>query len=359
MKKTLLLLAAALALAGCNPEFDPASQVEGMRVLAVKAEPPEIAPHGDPDALHTAALTSLVLRPDWVTTTATRQTTILYLACVPVPGDPAPSPCVGLASLRDPTAELAAAAQASCALDPEPPSTTRPPRIAFAGAEVCDRFGCDAAALPGGGALPAPALAVPERYGELFAELRDDAPERVLGVEAQVLAFALDASVEELAEGAEAGCPLSGIAARLSQLWSEREHVLSVKRVQIRGPLAPDPTNENPTVPRIEARGAEVDPLPATPTVAGGAVPLVPLAAPDADSQLYTELDVAGTPIASAREELVYSWFSTAGELEELHTRGAEAEEWTVGAGRALVAVVVRDLRGGVAWAVHEVEVAP
>jgi hypothetical protein len=356
--RNLLVVAAALALAACAPEFDPASEVQGLRLLAIRAEPPEIAPPGDPEAAHTALLSSLVLRPEWVTTTAP-PVTILYLACTPVPGEPTPSPCVMLAELRDPTAALAEAARASC--DPEPPVTTdprRPPPVAFAGAEVCDRSGCGPVALPGGGALPPPALGLPERYGELFAALPEGAPERILGVEAQVLAFAIDATVERLVEGADPACPLAAVSANLQAAWAVEEHVLAVKRVQIRGPLAADDPDVNPTLPRIQAYGADLDPLPAATTLGGGAIPLVPLAAPDSDLQLYTELDVQGLPVASAREELVYSWFSTAGELEELHTRGAEPQEWRASAARALVALVVRDDRGGVAWAVHDVDVS-
>jgi hypothetical protein len=43
-----------LLLAGCFPSFDPASHVEGLRVLAIKAEPPTLAPG------ETATLTPLV-----------------------------------------------------------------------------------------------------------------------------------------------------------------------------------------------------------------------------------------------------------------------------------------------------------
>jgi hypothetical protein len=64
-------------------------------------------------------------------------------------------------------------------------------------------------------------------------------------------------------------------------------------------------------------------------------------------------------PIEQKPEEWVYSWFSTAGELDELHTRGDEKDLWTVGPTRAIVAAVVRDLRGGVDWQVRTVVVAP
>jgi hypothetical protein len=358
MNRTLGIAALSLALAACSPDFDPASQVDGMRVLAVQAEPPEIAPPGDPDGPNTAALTSLILRPDWIEHPG-RQTTIVYLVCTPVPGVPAPSPCVLMSELRDPTAELVSAAEVSCALDPALADTKVPPPIAFAGAEVCDwTTGCGPVTLPALGTLPPPALALPPAYGELFAALPAGAPEQLLGVEAAVLAFAIDATPDELAEGGGA-CPLAAAASRLSTLWATRAHVLAVKRVRIRGPLAPaDPVNENPGVPLVHARGVALDPAGAT-TVAAGAIPLAHGDPPPADLQPYTELDAEGATIGPATEELVYSWFSTAGDLENLHTRGDEVEEWRVGGGRALVAVVVRDLRGGVAWAVHRVEVAP
>jgi hypothetical protein len=348
MKTSSLLLAAAAALAGCNPDFDPASQVDGMRVLAVRAEPPEIGPTA---ADGPAALTSLVLRPEW-TSDPGRQTTILYLACTPVPGDPTPSPCVALASLRDPTAVLAEAARASCAAasagDAHAPAS-------FVGAEVCDRRGCGPVVLPGGAALPAPLLELPQGYG--FDALPPGAPGRILGVEAAVLAFAIDATAEELAGTADGACPLGAAAGRLAELWSARQHVLSVKRVQIRGPEAPDPRNRNPVVAGIAAGGTALE-AGAPTAVADGTIALAPIL-PDGAAGLvdaYTELDTSGAPLRSELEEWAYSWFSTAGELDEDHTRGADADEWKLRAGEtALVAAVVRDLRGGVAWQVREV----
>src|SRR6266498_906860 len=177
------LAAAALALAACSPDFDPASKIDKLRVLAITAAPPEIAPPSvDPDLAHTAALTSLVLRADF-DAEAALTTTIVHLACVPTPGDPAPSPC-------------------------------------------------------------------------------------------------------ELLAGAGTTCPMGDMAARFAELWSSREHVLSTKRIQIRGPDAPDAPNQNPVIAGIEAGSAD-------------------LTAP------------------------------------------------------AVVVAVVRDLRGGVAWTVRKVNVAP
>jgi hypothetical protein len=363
MNRSPILPVALLALAACTPDFDPASRVEKLRVLAVQAEPPEIAPvpaSGTPAAPDRAALTSLVLRADFATAPG-RETTVVYLACVPVPGDPTPSPCVRLADLRDPAGVLAAIAPASCSA----PAGGAPP-IAFAGVEACRTPAapswrtCGAATTSGGLTLPPPELALPAGYG--FDALPSGAPERALGVQAVVLAFALDATPDELTAGSGA-CPAERVATRLGALWAARDHVLSVKRVSIRGPEAPDAPNENPAVDGISAGGVLLDPAaPASlPRESVAITPVLPAGA-DALHQAYTELDVSGTYVRSAREEWAWSWFATAGELKDLHTRDGGADDWDLGAaaaGPGLVAAVVRDLRGGVAWRWAEVTVAP
>lgn len=373
MNRTLALAAAALALAACSPDFDPASKVDRLRVLAIQANPPEIEPAGvttvAPDR---ATLRSLVLRADFDAEHA-QTTTVVYLACVPDPGDLSPSPCVMLAALRDPTVMLAQAAQEMCAaggIDPANAST-----VAFAGVEACEiepgRMAptCGPATV-GAVALPAPEIAVPSDFGSRFEALRDvrpDAPELILGVQAVVLAFALDATPDELVAGVGTACPAGDVARNLAALWPSRDHVLATKRVLIRGPDAYDPDpNHNPAIEGIDAGGTRLDPDAPT-TLAGGTIVLRPILAPDALHESYTKLDAAGVPIESTTttEEWVYSWFSTAGEIDELHTRGATADEcrdeWKVSgpAGSAVVAAVVRDLRGGVAWTIREVTIAP
>ncbi|HEX9308795.1 MAG TPA: hypothetical protein VF894_14975 [Anaeromyxobacter sp.] len=348
---TLLLLAAA-ALAACTPDFDPASRIEKLRVLAIKAEPPEI----DPAGVQTAALTSLVLRADFAQDPS-RTTTVVHLACLPVPGDPSPSPCVQLAGLRDPTAFLAEAAPAACAAPGTAP-------IAFAGTETCVGGDCGPATLAGGATLKRPEVSVPAAWAGpegVFAALPPTAPELVLGAQAIVLAFALDATPDELAAGGGGPCVAADLVSGLAGLWATREHVLSTKRVQIRGPDAYDPPNQNPAEPGIRAGTTSLDPDAVT-TLAPGEISLAPV--PGGEPELYTKLDAAGLPLeGEAREEWVYSWFSTAGELDATHTRGTEADAWTVGATAAgtpaRVVAVVRDLRGGTAWAVRDVAVAP
>jgi hypothetical protein len=363
MNRASILPLALLALAACGPDFDPASRVEKLRVLAVQAEPPEIAPvpaSGTPAAPDRAALTALVLRADFAADPG-RETSMVYLACVPTPGDPAPSPCVLLSGLRDPAAMIADVAAGTCAASP--PGGAAP--IAFAGAEVCHAPAagswrtCGPGTTSGGLTLPAPEVALPAGFG--FDALPPAAPERVLGVQAVVLAFAIDATPDELAGGTGA-CPAEILASGLAALWAEREHVLTVKRVWIRGPDAPDAPNENPAVDAIVAAGVPLDPA-SSATFASASVALSPALPADADAlhQPYSELDSTGAVIRGAREEWVYSWFATAGEMKDLHTSDGGVEQWDLApapGGPAVVAAVVRDLRGGVAWTWGAVTVA-
>jgi hypothetical protein len=354
-----LTIAAALALAACTPDFDPASKVDKLRVLAVRAEPPEIAPPGDPDAVHTAALTSLVVRADFETEPA-RTTAVVHVACIPTPGDPSPNRCLTFDTLRDATAPIRDAAPAACAAAAGVP-------VVFAGVEACVAELCGPAVAVGS-PMRAAEVAVPAGFDLAFDQLRarGSAPELVLGVQAVVLAFAIDATPDELV-AAGAGttpCAEGDLAAGLATLWASRDHVLSTKQITIRGPDAPDAPNQNPAKPGIKAAGEELKPDSETP-LRGGTLALEPFFAGSADPlpEAYTKLDAAGVPIESTREDWVYSWFSTAGEIDELHTRGTQTDDWIVGGASggtpALVAAVVRDLRGGTAWAVRRVRVNP
>ena len=57
MTRAALLLLALVAVAGCRSNFDPASFVGGLRLLDVKAEPPDIGPG------QTSLLSALVVNP--------------------------------------------------------------------------------------------------------------------------------------------------------------------------------------------------------------------------------------------------------------------------------------------------------
>jgi hypothetical protein len=185
--------------------------------------------------------------------------------------------------------------------------------------------------------------------------------DRIVGVQAVDLAFAVDATPEELGlAGVGAACPVADVADRLSAYWAAREHVLTVKRVPIRGPASPNAANRNPAVDGIQATGATLDPAAPTTVLASNLLltPVLPAGAAG-QPEVYVKLDASGAPIDTETEEWVYSWFATSGELKDLHTRSAtKADEWKVfSRGPARVVVVVRDLRGGTAWAVRDVVV--
>ncbi len=346
--------AAALALAACSPEFDPASRIENLRVVAIRAEPPEIDPTG------TSTLTSLALRADDARGSP-RTTTVVHLACVPDPRVPAQaSPCTAFATLADPAAAIADLARRTC--DPGAlPGGLRWAPVVLAGIEQCGSGSCGPAAS-GGAALHPPRLEVPPAFD--FPDATAGAPippERILGVQAAVLAFAVDATPDELVAGVGTACPSGGVASNLEVLWRTREHVLATKRIVIRGPDSPDAPNQNPVVEGILAGATLLDPAAATP-LATGELQLAPVLpeGPAGQPEVYTPRDAAGAAIETVPEEWVYSWFSTAGELEDLHTRGGDTDRWTIGTpGPAKVVVVVRDLRGGTAWAVRDVVAGP
>ena len=341
-----LTLAALVVLTACSPDFDPASKIEKLRVVAIQAEPPEI----DPEGLRTASLTSLVLRADFVQAPS-RTTTVVHLACVPVPGDSAPTPCVMLPNLRDPATAMAAGAAQACASGGG--GSARWPAIDLAGIESC------AGAIRGPatvGGIPVPPARVTVPAGFAFPP---SGPERI-GVEAVVLAFALDATPDELVAGVGTACP--GATSRRTSPGS--------------GPSAT-------TCSRRSGCGSAGRPRPTLPTGtrAWRASPRGRL--------LFTRRARRPSHLATCRSRRCFrperrasrrctrrstppalpsrpgrrsgsTRGSTAGDLEDLHTRSATApEKWTVGAvGSARVAVVVRDLRGGTAWAVRDVVVA-
>ena len=177
-----------------------------------------------------------------------------------------------------------------------------------------------------------------------------------------VLAFALDATPDELVAGVGTACPGGDVAANLARLWPERDHVLSTKRVRIRGPAAPDPANRNPGLEGIAAWAIALDPACAT-TVAPGAVSLTPVlpAGAAGEPEVYTKLDAAGAPhrdrAGGVGLLVVLDGRGPRGPAHPQRDRPGEVDGRRGGV-RARVAVVVRDLRGGTAWAVRDVVVA-
>jgi hypothetical protein len=362
-------LAAALA-AGCAPDFTEPSQVTGLRVLAVLAEPPELAPPGDGSAAARATLATLVAHPAFATDGA-RRATVLHLGCTPSPDPSVPSLCTAISELASPEALLGLAdLDQACAA----PGLGTPGAITFAGLESCGRDGCEPVEVRLDPSDPASTVALPTPGYELPTALDLSAlpagdPTRVLGLEAVDLALALDAAPADLAPAAPVGdaCQaLGAVAVRLGELWESRPHVAALKRIRVRGPDAVNPPNQNPAVTGIALGGVALPaPGAADPAdVGGGArVDLLPLHPGDPDQlrETYVEVDAEGVPVREKKEEWTWAWFTSAGSLADPYTRAADqaAELTAPGSGRALVWLVLRDLRGGLAFTSGVVEAIP
>jgi hypothetical protein len=361
----------SLFLAACGPEFDPPSQVNKLRLLALKAEPPEIAGGAGAGALpDRTTLSTLVADPAQVADPA-REATVLHLSCTPDPRDAEGLDCTAIGTLRDPAALAALLAAGSGAA----PGVGVVGGVSLAGVESCDGRGACVPAAVNGVPLPAPSYAVPADLD--LASLPPGHPARAAGVQVTILSVLVAASPDELFGGDPAG-----VGGRLAALLEERENVVAVKRIVVRGPDAVDPPNVNPTVPGILAAGA---PLPADPAAAPTfapkaevrllprppAIPLDEHGEPDDEAvyQVHTRLDRNGRPSGTMTEEWLYSWFATAGSLSHDRTRADDPCTWTAPdgskdeplpeGGRALVFLVVRDARGGIDWAVRELGVDP
>jgi hypothetical protein len=364
--RSLVLAAALSALAACTPEFDPASEVTKLRVLAVRAEPPELAPSTGSGqvAPDTATLGALVAHPDFVLDPA-RQVTVVHVACTPEAGDPSASACLALGSLSDPRALLP---EVDPALACAEPGLGRAGGITLAGIESCGRAGCtpvevrlDPADPASAVALPAPAYRLPGDLG--LGALPPGAPERILGLEVVTLALALDAGPEALAptgRSADACAALAEFGARFGEEWERHANVASVKRLRVRGPDATDAPNANPPLAGLAFDGTALPPPGGTPaSIAAAEADLLPLFPGDPDllRERYTRRDAAGAAIEEKLEDWAFSWFATAGELEDLRTNAPdEPERFTPEPGRALVYLVARDLRGGVSWTIGEAD---
>jgi len=361
MNKLLPILALALVASGCNePDFEDPMNVSKLRVLGLRADPPEVAAPGDASAPSAAALTALVAHPAFATDAA-RRATVLHLACTPSPGSAGMSPCTALSELSDPTVLLGLA---DLALACTAPGLGKPDAITLAGLESCGAAGCEPVQVrrdpvdPGSTvALPAPGYEVPAAAS--LAGLPAGHPDRVNGGEIVDLALVLDAAPADLAPQAAVGdgCEaLAAVAQRFLARWQASPGVATLKRLRLRGPDAPSSPNQNPALTGIALAGATLPAPGAAPAaIAGGAkhglLPVLP-GAPDALAETWIETDSEGKQVRERKEEWAYAWFTTAGEMKEAYTnRADEPLELTApSSGPLLVWLVVRDLRGGMAW---------
>jgi len=378
-----------LPLLGCEgPLFTPQWELDRLHLLAVQAEPPEIAPAGaNGEVPDRARLTSLVVDPAHLETPG-RLSTVIYLACTARPGDLETPPCAAFEALRDPASLAEGSETGECSDSSETSEetsgedTSEPSElgtgvlggVAFLGVEECDADGCRPARLALDPAhpdwvleLPPPPYIAPKELD--FAALPEGSPARKLGLRVTIMALVLDAAPAELLPEEEDPCgPFAGITKQIARLMNERENVTASKVLTIRGPDAIDPPNRNPRIEGIVLRGTAVPPRtlgaegialsPGQPRIEGAFVPVDELLQP------YTRVDSKGEVLGERREKWTTSWFTAHGALNRARTHGFdEAVTWTpptAGAApvpeKARLYAVVRDLRGGVTWAALEVE---
>jgi hypothetical protein len=385
-RHALASLLALLSLAACAPDFAGPEKVRSLRLLAVQAEPPEIGA-ADDAALGgagwpagAAALRSLVGHPDFAAADTATQAVILHLGCTPLPGDPAGTACSQMSELAQPSNLLQALDLGeACAA----PGLGKVGAITFSGLEACGRSGCGPVVVRRDPADPSSTVTLPAA-GYTLPALLDPAqpaagpfalgtlpaghPQRVVGLDVIDLALVVEATPAELAPAAavpDACTALAAVLQNLKTVWPGRENLASLKWIHVRGPDMPaeNPPNRNPTIAGIHyqytaSRQTHAGLLPDL-----GAAPLV---VPDeqkvkllpdfggADDETlreqYQRYDTAGKYIDTRRETWAYSWLNTRGAFELPFTDSNDPENTLDAKGDAVVWLVVRDLRGGMAW---------
>jgi hypothetical protein len=299
----LASIAAVTLLAGCKPDFGtPASLVTERRILAVRAEPPEVRP------TQTVNLTALVVSPDG---TESMPAVDWSLCLTPKPLDE--NNVVSVACLGDGDGIQALGTGATM-------MATVPPN-------ACALFGPD----PPPQMMGQPPLRPrdPDVTGGYYQPLRLR--------EGDVTSFALE----------RVTCDLAQAGADLAVQYGMTYHA-----------------NVNPTL------------QPLTATVAGAPVALTALPAGQtidfnvswpADSvESFPVFDVNAAALITHRESMRVSWFATAGSFTHEVTGRDEGDPatdsdnlWTAPTtpGPVHLWVVLRDSRGGIDFAAHELAV--
>ena len=323
MRLSLLPLAALtlLPLMGCGEPFDSRTLVTGLRILAVKAEPPEAGPGVD------VTYTALVTHP------GRDGDALLYgfVACTP-----------GLSGCLEQQEALAAAGGDEAQAQIEYQKTSMRYGIATVSGGHALGFGAN---------MPLPLTLLDG----------DDGGE---GRNAQLSFFACEADAC-FSEGA-----LSGDTSAVADLPPEVS-VLGLKRARVSTSDAP---NQNPTVSRLELIIPQGE---AVAVEEGGTLAIpegeeVSLRAvlPVGAAEAYTFLDDDG--VVEERVERMYvGWYSTVGEFQDA-TSTVEVDEdgvpsaqviFTVpegeGSGPQQLYVVVWDRRGGLGWLTANFKVEP
>ena len=305
MTRALAVVAVAVAVCGCKPDFGtPASLVTERRILAVKAEPPEVRPS------QPAMLTALVVSPDGTDPSPA----VDWALCVtPKPLDE--NNVVSTACLTDKGVMPIASATAST--------------MATMPANACTLFGPDPP---------------PQMMGQPPLRPRD--PD-VTGGYYQPL---------RLVDGMATGFALERVTCDLAQAGADLavQYAMTYK------------ANANPSLQPLSATvdGAPValDALPA------GRDVQFEVGWPAESAESFPVFDVSSASLITHRESLRVSWFATGGSFAHEVTGRDENDMatttdnvWTAPStpGPVHLWVVLRDSRGGVDFAAYELTVTP
>ena len=309
MRRALPVFACAL-LASCAEEWKPETVVDGLRVLGMRATPPELHP-GD-----TARVEALVVDPS----RPGKRTTVIWLGCDPDPFDLGRSACSDPSVLSNPTS-LSASGELG----------------------VSD--------LPAGmHAIGFDELAAYTAPADAFAQLPAGDERRQKGTVAQVLAFVIAEELSPAATPEEISALLERVKAK------EVRSLISLFRIRVTEEPA---LNKNPALDRLWVDDA---PLPqgATLRVAPGAKVKLESTVPDDSFEEYDLIQPQG--VVHKTESLVAAWYSNWGRFSEARvalrtdtvltfTAPGNKNEALPDSPGGTFYVVVRDTRGGQTWA--------
>ena len=306
MRRALPLLLLLAVATGCDEEFKPASNVDKLRVLAARAEPPEVKPG------QVTQLDALVVDPK-----RAGKPPVFWVACDPDPFGQGRTACSTTETFEDPTG-----------LDLS--SGNLPPGMRIVG--LGDRA----------------AYAAPTN---LFDVLGADDPIRQEGTVALLLILAVGEEVSPLAPRDE----LAKVFERVRN--KETDAVIALFRVTVSETTAP---NQNPKFGYV--RYGDEDPVPNAHLLFGLNEPrYFTVAATDDSYEVYRQRTPSGGS-EQKTERAQVAWFSTSGQLSEevLALDSAVPEKFTAPGTHprdltpenrlGVIWAVLRDSRGGITW---------
>lgn len=305
MRPSLFLLLLFTVATGCDEEFKPASVVEGLRILAARAEPPEVRPG------QVTQLEVLVVDPS-----RPAKPSVFWIACDPDPWGRGRTACTDIANFEDP---------ASLDLS----SGVLPPGMRFVG------LGTRAA------------YAAPPT---LFDVLPSDHLVRQEGTVALFLILVIGEEVSPLAPREE----LAAVFERVRN--KETQAVVGLFRAMVSEKAAP---NENPSFSFI--RYGEEEPVPDAHLLFGaGEQRTFSFGVTDGSLEAYRQ--VTPTGVEEKVERAQTAWFSTSGRFrqdavaldsqvpEDFTAPGFDPMDLVPPDRRGMLWAVLRDSRGGLAW---------